>query len=389
MPKRKQSARLLLTLSLAGVLGAATVGLVLAHPETAPTRPAAPPALPVETRPLVLQDGYMMQRSFSGTVQARRASVLGFDQGGRLARVLVDEGVTVSAGQLLAELDTKRLAAQRAERVAATAEAEANLALANLTLRRLRGVVDKGSVSRQGLDEAREAQRAAQAGLVLAKRRVASIDTELEKARLTAPFDGIVVARSADEGRVLDAGQPVLTLQERATPEIRIGVAGRVLDRLETGAVYGLTWRETSISARLRALLPLRAVTTRTVDALFDPLDPPPGLLTGDILTLTLEHRITQRGGWLPLSALTEGERGLWSLYSVESLDNTANDLAATHRVIRRTVDVVHQGTDRVFVKGALSPEQRVVTAGLLRLVPGQLVRLAGEPVTLADARDD
>ena len=163
----------------------------------------------------------------------------------------------------------------------------------------------------------------------------------------------------------------------------------RVLGQLEPGQVYRLTWRETSISARLRTLLPLRAAISRTVDALFDPLDPPPGMLTGDTVTLTLENRITQRGSWLPLSALTEGERGLWSLYVVESLDDTGNNLAATHRVVRRTVDVVHQDAERVFVRGALTPDQRVVATGLQRVVPGQLVRLAGVPVTLAEARHD
>ena len=56
------------------------------------TMQAGMKALPVETRRLELQDDYTMRRTFSGTVHARRASVVGFEQGGRLARVLVDEG---------------------------------------------------------------------------------------------------------------------------------------------------------------------------------------------------------------------------------------------------------------------------------------------------------
>ncbi|MDJ0739183.1 MAG: efflux RND transporter periplasmic adaptor subunit [Gammaproteobacteria bacterium] len=379
---------ILSTLAVAGLLGAVTAGLVVANPRPA-TVAAAAAALPVETVALTLQDGYTVRREFSGRVQAARASDVGFEIPGRLARVLVDEGMSVEAGQLLAELDRERLAAQRAERVAALAEAEARLALAEVTLRRLQGVVDQGGVSRQGLDEAREARRAGAAARALAAQRVDSIDVELAKTRLLAPFAATVVARSADEGRVLASGQAVLTLQERDSPEIRIGVAGLALDRLVAGQRYTLAWRDRPIAARLRALLPQRAATARTVDALFDPVAPPAGMLPGDLVTLTLDSRVAQRGAWLPLGALAEGRRGLWSALVIESLDLPDDALAATHRVVRRTVDVVHHDDERVFVRGALRDDERIVTTGLQRIVPGQLVRLAAAPVVVAESRHD
>ncbi len=385
-----QNRRLLVPaiLTTAAVFGTATAGLVGARPQPE-SPPPEPPALPVATQAVVLEDSYSMQRTFSGRVQARRESVLGLESSGRLARVLVDEGQRVEAGAPLAELDAERLQAQRAELVAARAAAEADLTLANVTLQRISGIVDKGGVSRQRLDEARETQRAAQAALALAEQRIATTDVELDKTRLNAPFAATVIARTADEGRVLEAGQPLLTLQERSAPEIRIGIAGRALSQLEPGRVYALSWRDTALHARLRALLPLRAASARTVDALFDPLDTPPGLLPGDLVTLQLDGRVDQRGGWLPLTALTEGERGLWSVFVAESLPHADTGVAATHRVVRRTVDVVHQGAERVFVRGALSEGQQVVVSGLQRIVPGQLVRLHGEPITLAELHHD
>ncbi|MGR8921611.1 MAG: efflux RND transporter periplasmic adaptor subunit [Gammaproteobacteria bacterium] len=389
MPDNKRRFLVPATLILAGMVGAAAGGLVLARPDTSNPVARPPAALPVETRSVVIQDSFTMQRTFSGWVQARRESVLGFESGGRLSRVLVDEGEIVGEGELLAELDTQRLRAKRAELVAARAEAEANLALANVTLKRLRGVVDKGGVSRQGLDEAREAQRAARAALALAEKRIATMDIELEKTRLHAPFAAIVVSRAADEGRVLDAGHPVLTLQESSTPEVRVGVAGGALSQLEPGRIYPLAWGDGTLHARLRALLPLRAATARTVDALFDPVDAPDQLLPGDLVTLMLDSRIEQRGSWLPLTALAEGERGLWSVYVVDALPDIDVELGATHRIQRRTVDVIHQGADRVFVRSALSEHQHVVVAGLQRVVPGQLVRLAEDAITLAEVRHD
>jgi RND family efflux transporter MFP subunit len=364
------------SLVLIGIVGATTAGLVLANVDPAPTSTSPLTTLVVETQVISPQDSFTLQRTFSGRVQARRQSELGFESAGRLAHVWVDEGSTVEAGQRLAELDTERLLAQRNELLAARDEAEANLSLAKVTFKRLRGIVDKGGVSRQDLDESHETLRAAEASLSLAEQRIRTIDLELTKSRLLAPFDATVIARVADEGRVLEAGYPILTLQEHTTPEIRIGVAGRSLEQLTPGHIYQISWHNQTLAARLRALLPLRAATARTVDALFDPLESPQRMLPGDLVTLTLESPISERGYWLPLSAITEGNRGLWSVYVAEPLAKPDDKLAATHRIARHTVDVVYQSGDRVFAKGSFSPDQRVVVSGVQRIVPGQLVRL-------------
>jgi RND family efflux transporter MFP subunit len=389
MPTSHQKTPIFISLTIVGLACVAIAGLVLAKTGPAATNDLPAAALTVETRAIVRQESFTLHRSFSGRVQARRQTELGFESDGRLARVWVDEGATVEAGQLLAELDTERLEAQRNELIAVRAEAEANLSLTTVTFKRLRDIVDKGGVSHQDLDESREAQRAAKAALTLADQRITTIDIELAKTRLVAPFSATVIARMADEGRVLKAGHPILSLQERTTPEIRIGVAGRTVDQLVPGRNYSISWRGRRTTARLRALLPVRAATARTVDALFDPIDPPQGVLAGDMVTLTLDSPVRQRGSWLPLSALVEGDRGLWSVYVTEPLAERANDLTATHRIVRHTVDIVYQNADRVFIKDSLSPEQRVVVRGVQRIVPGQAVRLAEDVASVAEIAHD
>ncbi len=159
---------------------AACAGLVMARAEMQQAQQFQenPPALPVETLPVRFQTAFEMQRVFSGRVQARRDSVLGFELGGQLARVLVREGAMVEKGALLAELDTERLEAQRGKLAAGLSEAQANLALAEVALKRLQGVVEAGGISHQGLDESREGQRAARAALELAQRRIATLDAD-------------------------------------------------------------------------------------------------------------------------------------------------------------------------------------------------------------------
>ena len=268
--------------------------------------PASPQPQPLAVRTLTVEpaSGYHLRRVYSGRVEPLRESDLGLERGGLVESVLVREGEAVSKGQALARLDTGLLRAQRAELTAALGQAEADLSLAEATLVRYRGSVDQGAVTRQALDETREGARAASAAVNLARARIDSVELEISKAGLRAPFAGIVTRRLADEGRVLSAGEPLVRLQELATPELRVGVAGTLVSALKVGVAYELDSDAGLIHARLRALLPVRSGTARTVDALFVPEDPGQDavrdLRSGDLVELALAQWIEEPGVWLP-----------------------------------------------------------------------------------------
>jgi hypothetical protein len=225
-------------------------------------------------------------------------------------------------------------------------------------------------------------------------------------------------------------------------PEIRIGVAGPLLKALRPGQVYRLEIDGETISAGLRAVIPLRAGASRTVDALFDvvtdglldriqqlPTTPEPrasidpalsrapvdghpihsaGMPTappvaetaslsarasllrpGNLAELRLSKRVEADGFWLPLSALSEGQRGLWRALVAEPESDTANADTSGRaeaptrasdrrwRLVSRPIQVLHTDRERVYVRGALQAGDLVVTAGLHRLVPGQWVQIA------------
>jgi RND family efflux transporter MFP subunit len=367
-----------------GLLGLAAALLVA--PAAAPagdaaagTRADAATLMPVSVLHTAAAEGYRLERVYSGRVEPFRNSDTGFERAGLLAEVAVREGDRVSAGQLLARLDTALLQARRRELAAGLAQAEADLALAEATLTRHRGSVQQGAVTRQALDEAQAAERAAVAALDLARARVGSVDLDIARSTLYAPFAGAVTRRLADEGRVLQAGEPVLRLQETRTPELRVGVAGALAERLEPGRVYPLSHRDRSFDARLRAVLPVRAGAARTVDALFAPVAPDTpevqALRPGDLVQLRLADWIDEPGTWLPLASLTRGMRGLWNVYRVESGPGIA-EAEGTGRLRLQPVEVLHQAGERVFVRAGLADGTRIVAAGLHRVVPGQQVRL-------------
>jgi RND family efflux transporter MFP subunit len=338
--------------------------------EDAATPPPAP--MPVSVFKPYSSAGYDVTRWYVGRVEAARESRLGFELAGALATVVVEEGQRVQAGEHLAQLDRRRLQAQRAELEAAVAEAEARRRLAASTLGRLQGVLAAGGVSRQQLEEAREGLEVAQATLNLARSRVDTILVELEKTTLRAPFGGILVRRLVDEGRVLAAGEPVLEILESGPAVVRIGVASEAAEALRVESVHPVKVRNSEYAARVIAVLPALDPSTRTVDVLLAPEgEAIEQLRHGELASLALRERQSIRGFWLPLDALTEGLRGTWNVYRLEAAVGTQEFGA----VRAQPVSVEQVEGERVYVTGDFPPSTQLVAKGLHRLVPGQQVR--------------
>lgn len=72
------------------------------------------------------------------------------------------------------------------------------------------------------------------------------------------------------------------------------------------------------------------------------------------------------------MQSLTEGTRGLWSLYTF----GEPNADGAAPRLLQSHVELLHVEADRAYVRGALHENQRFVASGLQRVAPGMAVRL-------------
>lgn len=66
------------------------------------------------------------------------------------------------------------------------------------------------------------------------------------------------------------------------------------------------------------------------------------------------------------------GKRGLWSAYVLKSTDQSQ-----VFSVARRDLEVLHTAGDRIYVRGMVNPQERVIAKGTHRLAPGQLVKIA------------
>ncbi|MEM1086912.1 MAG: efflux RND transporter periplasmic adaptor subunit [Pseudomonadota bacterium] len=333
---------------------------------------AAPDPLTVDVVEVVLSNTLSLDERFTGLVTPRRTSQLGPQTGGRIDRLYVDVGDRVRTGQLLAYLDTRALEAQLMASKATVTEAEAAHKLALATVERQQILLDKGHVSQQRVDEAIAQADSAKARIDAAEAQAATVQVQIDLARIVAPYAGVITVRMADEGAIAAPGQALFELVESGKLEARIGLPAPVADTLEVGSMYTLSSDQGDIEATLRAVTGVIETGRRTVTTVFD-ISEANGVASGAVVKINLSRDVEEIGTWLPVSALAEGERGLWAVYLVRSVEG---DLRAKKSV----VEIVHSEGDRAYVRGGLQTGDRVILDGLQRITPGQPVKVSDVP---------
>src|SRR3954469_9691753 len=141
-----------------------------------------------------------------GTMQAFADAGIYARVSGYLRKWYVDLGSRVRSGQLLADIDAPEVDQQLEQARADLATAEANARLAQSTAERYRDLIKTDSVSKQDLDNANGSLEAKATAVTSAKANVKRLEQLKGFEKITAPFDGVVTARSTDVGALIDSG---------------------------------------------------------------------------------------------------------------------------------------------------------------------------------------
>jgi RND family efflux transporter MFP subunit len=237
----------------------------------------------------------------SGYVTARRRATVSSRVTGRVVEVLVDEGMTIRQGQVLARLEdvTARAALRLAEAQLDAArtqllETEVRIREADLALGRQRRLADEGVVAAADLDTAsaqadalRARLEAARQDVRVAQEQVALRRTDLDDLVIRAPFSGKAISKDAQPGEMISpvsAGggftrTGICTIVDMTSLEIEVDVNESYINRIEDGQPVEAVldaypdWR---IPAHVITTVPTadRQKATVLVRIGFDALDP-------------------------------------------------------------------------------------------------------------------
>ncbi|MDZ7827694.1 MAG: efflux RND transporter periplasmic adaptor subunit [Gammaproteobacteria bacterium] len=327
----------------------------------------------------------------SGRIRFREDVELGFEIDGVVADVAVTEGDRVEAGDLLARMRAADRVAAVEERQAALRRARADLEAARVRRRMAELIAERREdLSRRellapedleladaDLDARTAALEAARAGVVEAESALERSRVLLGYTELRAPFAGVVATLPLRVGQAVVAGAGVLRLVALDRARVHAGIAPDAANTMAVDDRVVLDIGDARIPARIAALAPVLDERTRTVPVILEPDRAPEMLRVGQLVEIRTIERVEETGAWLPLEALVEGRRGLWSGYFLVADEETGSeDGILTGRIERRPLRVLQLAEDRVFVRGPIADGDVHLRAALHRAVPGQIVRL-------------
>lgn len=308
--------------------------------------------------PLSIESGVVSKTTLApsvygvGVVEARLSYAVGPVAPGRVLRVLVDQGETVKAGQLLAEMDPVDLdqRVQAAESSgsrsrknvqmaqAQVAEAESRVKFVRMNRDRDLKLFEQNVLSQQAMDNSNnEVDRAeaslasARAAAAVAKQDVGRVDAEAQgvgtvrdSLRLLSPVDGVVVSRDAEPGTTVVAGQAILRLVDPDSLWVRTRIDQSRAHGVNVGQKADVVLRSrpgVKMPAQVaRIEMQSDSVTEeRLVNVSFNPQ--PADLYIGELAEVTIQFPEVSGALVVPSAAIARvaGETGVW-----QSVDGVA-----------------------------------------------------------------
>ncbi|MEO8662922.1 MAG: efflux RND transporter periplasmic adaptor subunit [Bryobacteraceae bacterium] len=250
------------------------------------------------------------EREASGTVRARTSAVIAARIVGSIREVRVRLGSAVTAGQVLAVIDSRDLEAgyrmaQAGEGEArsgipeadgAVSAAKAQLELTQATYRRMADLAAKKSISAQEFDEVAAKLKLAETALAMAQAKRKQLDSKILQARegvsaaeiqkgfaeLRSPFAGVVTEKQAEPGMLATPGTPLFTVEQAGGLRLEVVLEESMIGRLKVGQTVPVSLDALGKEARGRIseLGPSVDAASRTFVVKVD-LPAEPGLRSG------------------------------------------------------------------------------------------------------------
>lgn len=307
--------------------------------------------------------------SAHGSIAPWQETLIGAEVGGlRVMDVLVNVGDTVQQGQVLALLRTDALQSDLAAARASWTQALALLAEARANADRARQLQSSDAISSQEAQRALTAEQTAQAQVDALKAQMATTELRVSQSRVVATDSGVISARLATVGAVVQPGQELFRLIRQQRLEWRAEVPATDLHRLRAGQqVRVLGPSGQSVVARVRMVAPTVDAATRN------------GLVYVD-LPVAAAQAAGLRSGMFSGGQFDVGQvQGLTLPQTAVLLRDGFSyvfAVGAGNKVMQIKVSTGRRVGDRVEITQGLSAGTRVVASGVGFLDEGDTVRV-------------
>jgi RND family efflux transporter MFP subunit len=310
--------------------------------------------------------------SLPGNIQAVSKAAIYARVSGYLKSWQTDIGTPVKAGQLLAVIDAPDLDQQYAQAKANLMMDQVNERLAALTAQRWQALLAQNAIARQDADTKTAAADAARAVTAAARASLQQLAAMEGFKNVTAPFDGIVTARTTDIGALINAGnsgQQLFEVSDLHAVSIYVQVPQMMSGQISVGMQASFTLPQypgRQFQATVTSLSHAMDTSSKSMLVKLQ-AENPDGKLFSDaycqvhFLLSPLPNRLL-----LPVTAIMQSNRG--TQVALLGKDN---------RVALKPVQIGRDLGNSVEVTAGLSPQDKVIDAPPETLQAGNMVRVA------------
>jgi len=252
-----------------------------ATPTPVPVVPKAAPAPEAVDTGLIVSGPIIVEHQVDVTAQ----------RDGVVAKVLFDAPARVKAGTILAQMDDRQIAANlEAARAKSRSIAndlknwEAEAAVLEADYGRAQKMWDQGLISQEQLEHAKYKAESdqwdikrVQETLNTSRNEERSLELEMDKTKITAPFDGVIARRYVREGQEVNKGERLFWVTAEAPLLMRFTLPERLFGRIRQGQVFEVTSADVAgekHTARVKEISPVVDPSSGTFEVLVE--------LTGD-----------------------------------------------------------------------------------------------------------
>jgi membrane fusion protein (multidrug efflux system) len=293
--------------------------------------------------------------SFSGSTEAKTTVNLGFMVGGRVSRVLVEEGTTVSKGQLIADLETTDYALA--------------LDIANANLQKVQDEFDRLTIlqGRGSLPASDHVKVTASLNEIKARQKQAV--KSLNDSRLYSPISGIVSRKGTNPGEVISPGMSLFSIVDINPIRVVVAVPESEIGQVRIGqpAKVEIPALGSSFSGTVRIIGPVADPNTRSYTIKIDLPNPHFLIRGGMIATAALPSSHKASGLLLPAEAVLHDIDLTTYVFIADRAKNTA---------FKRKILVGALYDNKIEVGSGLNENELVVIGGQQKIQDGSLIQI-------------
>lgn len=322
----------------------------------------------------------------TGRLSSTEEARLSFKTGGIIKKVYVREGQSVRKGQLLAELTLDEIKAQTQQADISQQQADINIDNAQLALKLAQRDYDNALGLYQDsvatleqlqnaevqLENAKNQLEAAQKGKNLTEQQVNVAQFNLKFSRISAPSDGVILKKLAENNELVGPGNPVFLFGSKDKAQvIKVNVTDKDIIHIELGNPAGIqfdAYPQVTFKGAVRQKASMADPYTGTYEVEVEVQPEGKKLYSGFIGQVRIQTDAEQQLVAIPVEALLKADGSVGEVFVVE------DSLAKRTRVSIFKME----GQDLLISKGLL-PGDRVITSGASFLNDDEPVNLANQ----------